>query len=83
MGAQRSDGFGWLRHMRAADTALARANARALVKEFLALLSKPAQAPRLGARSRRPAERCPGSASRPCCSEGVDYRRSIAASFAC
>jgi uncharacterized heparinase superfamily protein len=29
-------GFGWLRHLRAAETALARANARALVAEFLA-----------------------------------------------
>jgi uncharacterized heparinase superfamily protein len=28
-------GFGWLRHLRAADTALARANARALVREFI------------------------------------------------
>jgi uncharacterized heparinase superfamily protein len=28
-------GFGWLRHLRAANTALARANARALVNEFL------------------------------------------------
>lgn len=28
-------GFGWLRHMRAADTAIARANARALVEEFM------------------------------------------------
>jgi uncharacterized heparinase superfamily protein len=28
-------GFGWLRHLRAADTALSRANARALVDEFL------------------------------------------------
>lgn len=28
-------GFGWLRHMRAADTAIARANARALVEEFV------------------------------------------------
>jgi uncharacterized heparinase superfamily protein len=28
-------GFGWLRHMRAADTAIARANARALVEEFI------------------------------------------------
>lgn len=28
-------GFGWLRHMRAADTAIARANARALVDEFI------------------------------------------------
>jgi uncharacterized heparinase superfamily protein len=29
-------GFGWLRHLRAAGTALARANARALVAEFMA-----------------------------------------------
>lgn len=29
-------GFGWLRHLRAADTALARANARALVADFMA-----------------------------------------------
>jgi uncharacterized heparinase superfamily protein len=29
-------GFGWLRHLRAADSALARANARALVDDFLA-----------------------------------------------
>ncbi len=29
-------GFGWLRHMRAADTAIARANARALVEDFMA-----------------------------------------------
>jgi uncharacterized heparinase superfamily protein len=36
-------GFGWLRHMRAADSALARANARALVKEFLARLATPAR----------------------------------------
>ena len=28
-------GFGWLRHLRAADTALARANARAFVSDFL------------------------------------------------
>lgn len=30
-------GFGWLRHLRAADTALARANARALVDEYLTI----------------------------------------------
>lgn len=29
-------GFGWLRHLRAADTALARANARAFVGDFMA-----------------------------------------------
>ena len=30
------NGFGWLRHLRAANTALARANARALVEDYLA-----------------------------------------------
>jgi uncharacterized heparinase superfamily protein len=29
-------GFGWLRHLRAADTAIARANARATVEDFMA-----------------------------------------------
>ncbi|TXM92591.1 heparinase, partial [Methylobacterium sp. WL103] len=29
-------GFGWLRHLRAADTALARSNARAFVADFIA-----------------------------------------------
>ncbi|WP_298428027.1 heparinase II/III family protein [Rhodoblastus sp.] len=38
-------GFGWLRHMRAADTALARANARSLVKEFIARSTKGAPDP--------------------------------------
>jgi uncharacterized heparinase superfamily protein len=38
-------GFSWLRHMRAADSALARANARALVKEFIALHGKPSAHP--------------------------------------
>jgi uncharacterized heparinase superfamily protein len=33
--------FGWLRHLRAADTALARANARSLVDDFLTLAEKP------------------------------------------
>ncbi|MEN5082163.1 heparinase II/III family protein [Bosea sp. TWI1241] len=33
--AEALHGFGWLRHLRAADTAIARANARALVDEFL------------------------------------------------
>ncbi|MDE2363314.1 MAG: heparinase II/III family protein [Hyphomicrobiales bacterium] len=33
-------GFGWLRHMRAANSALARANARALVDDFLASRSR-------------------------------------------
>ncbi len=34
--AEMLAGFGWLRHMRAADTAIARANARALVADFIA-----------------------------------------------
>ena len=33
-------GFGWLRHLRAADTALARANARALVEDWINLAGK-------------------------------------------
>lgn len=33
--------FGWLRHLRAADTALARANARALVTDFLDTSERP------------------------------------------
>ncbi len=47
-------GFGWLRHLRAADTALARANARALVEDWLALSPRnpalPAREPRVAAR---------------------------------
>jgi uncharacterized heparinase superfamily protein len=35
------NGFSWLRHLRAADTALARANGRSLVKEFIFFLGKP------------------------------------------
>ena len=46
--------FIWLRHLRAADTALARANARALVDDFLALAAKnpglPIWEPRIAAR---------------------------------
>ncbi len=34
--AETLHGFGWLRHLRAADTALARANARALVEDWIA-----------------------------------------------
>lgn len=34
-------GFGWLRHLRAADTMLARANARALVLDWIALHGAP------------------------------------------
>ncbi len=30
-------GFGWLRHLRAADSAITRANARALIDEWIAL----------------------------------------------
>lgn len=38
-------GFSWLRHLRAADKALAQANARALVADFLALKRPPADDP--------------------------------------
>jgi uncharacterized heparinase superfamily protein len=34
-------GFGWLRHLRAADTPLARSNARAIVEDWLALYRRP------------------------------------------
>jgi uncharacterized heparinase superfamily protein len=37
--------FSWLRHLRAADTAIAKANARALVDDFLAISGKPSQSP--------------------------------------
>ena len=37
-------GFGWLRHLRAADTALARANARSFVADFIAGRGDPALA---------------------------------------
>lgn len=39
--ARALNSFGWLRHLRAADSALARANARALVDDFLTLAEKP------------------------------------------
>ncbi|MCI0598486.1 MAG: heparinase II/III family protein [Beijerinckiaceae bacterium] len=38
-------GFSWLRHLRAADTALARATARVLVDDFMSLAGKPSHAP--------------------------------------
>lgn len=34
-------GFGWLRHLRAADTALSRANARAMVEDWMAIAGRP------------------------------------------
>lgn len=37
-------GFGWLRHLRAADNAVARANARALVDDWLRIAEHPATA---------------------------------------
>lgn len=46
-------GFGWLRHLRAADTALARVNGRALVAEFLATPVHPPQARRTRVLARR------------------------------
>jgi uncharacterized heparinase superfamily protein len=47
-------GFGWLRHLRAADTALTRANARSLVDDWM---SNPA--------NRRPVGRPPPRIARP------------------
>ncbi len=38
-------GFGWLRHLRAADTPLARSNARAVVSDWQKLFGKPAGGP--------------------------------------
>jgi uncharacterized heparinase superfamily protein len=46
-------GFGWLRHLRAAQTGLARSNARALVQEFLRLGVGPAIARTTSVRARR------------------------------
>ncbi len=43
-------GFGWLRHLRAADTALARVNARALVGDWIAGSGRPRSATGLAAR---------------------------------
>jgi uncharacterized heparinase superfamily protein len=37
--------FSWLRHLRAADTAIAKANARALVEDFLAVSARPSRTP--------------------------------------
>jgi uncharacterized heparinase superfamily protein len=49
--AEALSGFGWLRHLRAADTSLARVNARALVSDWIAQLGRvrqgPAWAPRV------------------------------------
>ena len=38
-------GFGWLRHLRAADTSLARVNGRALVNDWIAVAGRPKAAP--------------------------------------
>jgi uncharacterized heparinase superfamily protein len=43
--ARALTGFGWLRHLRAADTALARDYARALVDDFLTYMGKPVPGP--------------------------------------
>ncbi|WP_395665523.1 heparinase II/III family protein [Methylocella sp.] len=37
--------FSWLRHLRAADTAISKANARALVEDFLQIYGRPGQNP--------------------------------------
>ncbi|WP_232630475.1 heparinase II/III family protein [Methylobacterium sp. Leaf118] len=46
-------GFGWLRHLRAADTALARANARAFVSDFMNGRGEAARASLVPVASRR------------------------------
>lgn len=46
-------GFGWLRHLRAADTALARANARAFVSDFMSGRGEAARASPVPVASRR------------------------------
>ena len=46
-------GFGWLRHLRAADTALARANARAFVSDFMSGRGDAARASPVPVASRR------------------------------
>ncbi len=43
--AEAMAGFGWLRHLRAADTALARANARALVGDWINQADRPRDVP--------------------------------------
>ena len=59
-------GFGWLRHLRAAESAITRANARALVDEWIALQGAFASA-RLAARHVCRGGSCPGSARRRSC----------------
>jgi uncharacterized heparinase superfamily protein len=43
--ARALSSFSWLRHLRAADTAIAKANARALVEDFLTASGKPGHGP--------------------------------------
>jgi uncharacterized heparinase superfamily protein len=43
--ARSLSSFSWLRHLRAADTAIAKANSRALVEDFLTASGKPNQSP--------------------------------------
>ncbi len=43
--AEALSGFGWLRHLRAADTSLARVNARALVNDWIAQVGRSRQGP--------------------------------------
>ena len=50
--ARQLHGFGWLRHLRAADMAISRSNARSLVDEWIRM-SRPPRRDRLGARRRR------------------------------
>ncbi len=43
--ARALSSFSWLRHLRAADTAISKANARALVEDFLTVYGRPGQNP--------------------------------------
>jgi uncharacterized heparinase superfamily protein len=43
--ARRLNGFDWLRHLRSANTALARANARSLINEFIVLSGRTSTLP--------------------------------------
>lgn len=70
--ARELHGFGWLRHLRAAETALARANARSLLREFVSLHGKakahPAWEPEVVAR-----RTLSWLSQSPMLLEGVDY----------
>ena len=66
--AKSLHGFRWLRHMRAAGTELAAANARALVSDWIQIHGSPHLRRRLGSRRHRASASSPGcSIRRSCC----------------